>query len=439
MRGGLTGNTRSLFVVAAFFIGEIESQAAWNIEPVDLSGEVGWSLSIDTDPAGEPHAAYFTTNPNGYLQYASRGASGWVRGPAIEFGNAFALDNNGQRFFVNEPRPNFYPHFQVLLDNGLLLGQQLAATRISEDVFLDFDSQNQPHIGWVDTSARQLKHSFWDGTSWTTRTVATNPQFQYGNSSFVATMDDNEQLHFAWKNDVDRVQYAKPNGTTWQISSPFPTRDAFPYDIDVDASGNVHLAYDVSTGNVHTGGLFYGKFDGTSWTGGRVSGLDNFGGGRSRLVADEAGMPHIFTYDSTFSGPENLKHVYLEGDAWANETIDSYTSGVSGPDAIEVLLNDDGFHVLYATGNKEIYYATQSTASGLDGDYTGDGIVDAADFVAWRKGMNAQYSEDNYNAWRTNFGLTTGAGAAAGSLTSAGAAIPEPATLLLAVAAALGF
>ena len=38
---------------------------------------------------------------------------------------------------------------------------------------------------------------------------------------------------------------------------------------------------------------------------------------------DEAGMPHIFTYDSTFSGPENLKHVYLEGGAWANETIDS--------------------------------------------------------------------------------------------------------------------
>ena len=51
--------------------------ASWTIEPVDLSGEVGWSLNLGIDPMGTPHAAYFTTNPNGDFHYSRRGEAGW--------------------------------------------------------------------------------------------------------------------------------------------------------------------------------------------------------------------------------------------------------------------------------------------------------------------------------------------------------------------------
>jgi hypothetical protein len=63
-------------------------------------------------------------------------------------------------------------------------------------------------------------------------------------------------------------------------------------------------------------------------------------------------------------------------------------------------------------------------ATSLAGDFNGDGKVDAADYVVWRK---TDGSQDGYNAWRTNFGRTSGS--AAGQVA---AAVPEPGALLLA-------
>jgi hypothetical protein len=61
----------------------------------------------------------------------------------------------------------------------------------------------------------------------------------------------------------------------------------------------------------------------------------------------------------------------------------------------------------------------------LPGDFNQDGAVDAADYVAWRKG---QGNSDNYAKWRSNFGASAGAGAGgAGGAT----AVPGPAALWL--------
>jgi len=62
----------------------------------------------------------------------------------------------------------------------------------------------------------------------------------------------------------------------------------------------------------------------------------------------------------------------------------------------------------------------------LPGDYNDNGIVDAADYVVWRKGLGTIYKQNDYNVWRTNFGHPGGSGAGVG----ANAAVPEPAALL---------
>jgi beta-glucanase (GH16 family) len=76
--------------------------------------------------------------------------------------------------------------------------------------------------------------------------------------------------------------------------------------------------------------------------------------------------------------------------------------------------------------------------TGLAGDYNGDGQVDTADYVAWRKSVgqtgiglaadgsgNGTVDQSDYATWRTNFGNTSaGAGAAASII----AAVPEPTT-----------
>jgi hypothetical protein len=70
---------------------------------------------------------------------------------------------------------------------------------------------------------------------------------------------------------------------------------------------------------------------------------------------------------------------------------------------------------------------------GLTGDFNGDGKVDAADYVVWRKGLGTTHTPEQFDEWRANFGATMGGGEAA---TSGGgqSAIPEPDTGLMLLA-----
>ena len=65
----------------------------------------------------------------------------------------------------------------------------------------------------------------------------------------------------------------------------------------------------------------------------------------------------------------------------------------------------------------------QAISSGLPGDFNGDGIVNATDYVVWRKN---NYSQEQYNVLRrANFGRTFGGGsfAADSDLAGAGAVV----------------
>ncbi|HEY3392047.1 MAG TPA: hypothetical protein VGK58_05030 [Lacipirellulaceae bacterium] len=72
----------------------------------------------------------------------------------------------------------------------------------------------------------------------------------------------------------------------------------------------------------------------------------------------------------------------------------------------------------------------------LPGDYNGNGIVDAADYVIWRK---TDGSQAGYDEWRTNFGRTAGSGSGAigGAPSGSSAAVPEPAGVVMVLGALL--
>ncbi len=74
-------------------------------------------------------------------------------------------------------------------------------------------------------------------------------------------------------------------------------------------------------------------------------------------------------------------------------------------------------------------YISVSYANALPGDFSGDGVVDAADFVLWRKYFGAPFTQDDYNTWRANFGRMLSAGLGTNS------SVPEPTTLALWIAA----
>jgi phosphatidylinositol-3-phosphatase len=68
------------------------------------------------------------------------------------------------------------------------------------------------------------------------------------------------------------------------------------------------------------------------------------------------------------------------------------------------------------------------------GDYNHNGVVDASDYLVWRKGLVTTYTQADYDVWRAHFGETPGSGAAV----NVNAAVPEPKTLMLLILAAAG-
>jgi hypothetical protein len=76
---------------------------------------------------------------------------------------------------------------------------------------------------------------------------------------------------------------------------------------------------------------------------------------------------------------------------------------------------------LYTTG------ALTVVLSPLAGDYNGNGIVDAADYVVWQNGLGTTYTQADYDVWKSTFGNSTAGGS---QLASGQSAVPEPATVL---------
>jgi hypothetical protein len=107
-------------------------------------------------------------------------------------------------------------------------------------------------------------------------------------------------------------------------------------------------------------------------------------------------------------------------------------------------LNDAGqiaFRYELANGRRGIALATPIPEP-TSPDYNGNGVVDAADYVLWRK-TPAAFGGDpaGYNLWRTNFGSTAGSGSAdqpaGGAPSPSLAAVPEPASILMLLAVSL--
>jgi len=89
-----------------------------------------------------------------------------------------------------------------------------------------------------------------------------------------------------------------------------------------------------------------------------------------------------------------------------------------------------------ATGDYDFVidnFKVETFSASVAGDYNGDGKVDAADYVMWRKNP-AGFGGDpaGYTAWRASFGTPPGSGASLG-----GSAVPEPASAVLLVMSGL--
>jgi len=147
-------------------------------------------------------------------------------------------------------------------------------------------------------------------------------------------------------------------------------------------------------------------------------------------------QPNLLTYQST-SGSNTTT-------GYARRILDKRASGVT-PRVTEITLetafswerNIDYYHDLGEKVGVSFYKAWVPQVAG---DFTGDGIVDARDYVKWRdeagqtgSALQADGNQDgvvdvnDYNLWRSHFGQVAGSGSGAGQAT----VVPEPASLLM--------
>jgi hypothetical protein len=146
---------------------------------------------------------------------------------------------------------------------------------------------------------------------------------------------------------------------------------------------------------------------------------------------------------------------------WHRLTFDvspSSFASIGGTDIDDALAGVRHFRILHnplqsfsgasPAGGGEFYLDNIHALSSIDppdttGDYNGNSIVDAADYVLWRKTLgqavamngdgadgnqNGTVDPDDYNIWRMNFGrVFTGPASSNGSMT----AVPEPTTFAL--------
>jgi T5SS/PEP-CTERM-associated repeat protein len=122
-------------------------------------------------------------------------------------------------------------------------------------------------------------------------------------------------------------------------------------------------------------------------------------------------------------------------------------SGISGTFDTTSFPNIGGgleFRLNYSPSDVTLAVVVDSGTAPLAGDYNRDGAVDAADYVVWRNALGGSTSlpnddtpgvgPDDYSRWRSNFGRTA---AAVATSSAASSATPEPASILMAMLAAV--
>lgn len=126
----------------------------------------------------------------------------------------------------------------------------------------------------------------------------------------------------------------------------------------------------------------------------------------------------------------------LAGDKVAHVEARILSGDLTANGAAMSMLSD--FSIVY-DGTKTI---VTLAAAGVAGDYNSDGIVDAADYVVWRKaaalgtsslpnrstGLSGPVGQMDYDFWRSRFGATAGSGT---DIRASNAVVPEPATRLI--------
>jgi len=200
------------------------------------------------------------------------------------------------------------------------------------------DSNDRPHISYIDYHNSKLKYAYFDGNRWQTE-IVDNVGSMYNTTTLA--LDTNDRPHITYctgpSHDLS-LKYAHYNNS-WNITVLDTNVDSAS--LSLDLNGRPHITYCI--GDFPTRNLKYTHWNDIAWQNETLESVGDVGGYTS-IVVDSNDRPHI-AYSSGAWDNIKLKYAYYDGNSWHNETADA--EGGAGAHSSIALDSNDRPHISY--------------------------------------------------------------------------------------------
>lgn len=349
------------------YLNGVEGETAifdWQIQTVDVRGNVGQYADVAIDSYGHPHISYYEQTPvSGRLKYAHWDGISWhveVIDESADVGLYSAI--------AISPQDRVYISYRDETNNDLKMARLTPSGWQVETVvgglgddgrYTDIAYNNGPQISYINGSG-MLIYMQWDVTTWIRHEVATSSPTSQQSLAF----DSSDVPHISYYNGV--LRYASWNGSQWSsVAVDNVAGSGVRSALAFDRNDVAHIAYS----DAANGGLSHAAFNGAGWTSGIVT-TNPQTVAAFDLSIDNSDQPQI-TY---FEGGE-LHIAHGTGPAlWQFQTVDGQWVGEHVALAWD---QQDQPHVVYFdTQHSDLKYAVDGTAwqvrpvqtNGVDGN-----------------------------------------------------------------------
>lgn len=252
--------------------------------------------------------------------------------------NSIALDTNN------------YPHISYLdvTNNDLKYAKWTGSSWSTQTIdsvglvgwrtSIALDSNNNPHIVYLDGTNNTLKYAKWTGASWSIETIEGSDSGWGHNTSIM--LDASNYPHIAYFDTTRHPKYARWNGVIWIIQGidlPNEVRDE-TISLALDSNYFPHVAYTEGINNGYDEILKYAKWNGVSWS---TQTIETSGVYEPFLKLDSNNNPHI-VYRYFVGENTDIKYTKWDGVSWSSQTVKWHTGTASSEGNVSLALNQNG-------------------------------------------------------------------------------------------------
>jgi hypothetical protein len=207
-------------------------------------------------------------------------------------------------------------------DNGWGIQIVDASAKLQGRTCIAVDAAGNPHISYYDSTYKDLKYAYWNGSAWTAETIDSAGDVGLYNS-LALDSGGNPRISYYDSTNGD-LKYAYWNGSEWitQTVDSVGKVGECP-SLALDSDGNPHMSYHDLTAY----DLKYAYWNGSSWA---IQTVDSAGyvGNDSSLRLDSGDNPRISYY-----GNSGLKYAFWGGSSWTIQSVgdtgDTYFSSLA--------------------------------------------------------------------------------------------------------------